>query len=140
MDPPARWDHPRSRGENGLADHAADAREGSSPLTRGKRTPGGGLDALEGIIPAHAGKTPRSTGRTFPAWAHPRSRGENSRAGSMPWAVSGSSPLTRGKLLVAVVGEPLRGLIPAHAGKTAAGIASIALTQGSSPLTRGKRR
>ena len=70
----------------------------------------------------------------------------------------GSSPLTRGKRQDHPTPPITRGLIPAHAGKTAeeelvhvrppahprsrgenaAGIASVALTQGSSPLTRGK--
>ena len=90
--------------------------------------------------------------------AHPRSRGENSRRIARPASGRGSSPLTRGKCFEALERRNQDGLIPAHAGKTrdllpvfedagahprsrgenAAGIASIALTQGSSPLTRGK--
>ena len=130
--------HPRSRGENQAA---ADAR---------------GPDAW--LIPAHAGKTgavaPARQGRG----AHPRSRGENQQLHDPRLRSHGSSPLTRGKR------DRLRelrlelGLIPAHAGKTAArrkpSCAQVAHPRsrgennlskafsvyryGSSPLARGK--
>ena len=69
--------HPRSRGENeALA--ASDATDkGSSPLKRGKHKTRVLLDPEEGLIPAHAGKTRRTVRRGASAWAHPRSRGEN---------------------------------------------------------------
>ena len=90
--------------------------------------------------------------------AHPRSRGENYATKRNPTRPSGSSPLTRGKHLVAN-GVHLRfRLIPAHAGKTkrsdhtdpgpaahprSRGENEIARAEdvnsnGSSPLTRGK--
>ena len=49
--------HPRSRGENeALA--ASDATDkGSSPLTRGKPEQQATVGVLQGLIPAHAGKT-----------------------------------------------------------------------------------
>ena len=50
--------------------------------------------------------------------AHPRSRGENLRAGQVPESESGSSPLTRGKRVTDFVEVVSEGLIPAHAGKT----------------------
>ena len=49
--------HPRSRGENFVADYAALRAWGSSPLTRGKRVSEQNRDAASGLIPAHAGKT-----------------------------------------------------------------------------------
>ena len=72
--------------------------------------------------------------------------------------MSGSSPLTRGKLLTRMVCVSLSGLIPAHAGKTEFVMVvrgkvwahprsrgenplcsySVLSSQGSSPLTRGK--
>ena len=90
--------------------------------------------------------------------AHPRSRGENSTPYNADTAHTGSSPLTRGKQVHAIRCRFRRGLIPAHAGKTEkAGIpASLGsahprsrgensgmvvvpmVTNGSSPLTRGK--
>ena len=92
--------------------------------------------------------------------AHPRSRGEN-RPILAPWiGVAGSSPLTRGKLSIAATNTAPMGLIPAHAGKTSRtprcrhrarahprsrgenqlGMPETTRLQGSSPLTRGKRR
>ena len=110
--------HPRSRGENWrLAVEFVD-KNGSSPLTRGKRALGEGRPQCAGLIPAHAGKTSRTIAEQSVSKAHPRSRGENRmprRPGPLP---EGSSPLTRGKHDRRV---PYRGrerLIPAHAGKT----------------------
>ena len=49
--------HPRSRGENVAATVATVGGGGSSPLTRGKRRPIRRIIGMEGLIPAHAGKT-----------------------------------------------------------------------------------
>ena len=110
--------HPRSRGENAVAAIRAPNVGGSSPLTRGKRLLR--VIPVQGrrLIPAHAGKTrgdeePRRGGA-----AHPRSRGENKVAYLVPKPLHGSSPLTRGKLVVVEVAKGHAGLIPAHAGKT----------------------
>ena len=92
--------------------------------------------------------------------AHPRSRGENFGSRGIVVDTLGSSPLTRGKPVLATSNKRDIGLIPAHAGKTTTGtymrssirahprsrgenayfdwIATI--NEGSSPLTRGKRR
>ena len=90
--------------------------------------------------------------------AHPRSRGENSEISSRTIAMSGSSPLTRGKPAFLRSSFGLRGLIPAHAGKTQVGPQHWSrcwahprsrgenvfvserrrASRGSSPLTRGK--
>ena len=92
--------------------------------------------------------------------AHPRSRGENDRKSSKISAAVGSSPLTRGKRSAAGMLTRMRGLIPAHAGKTRPCRSSARgdgahprsrgensgrawpnrFSLGSSPLTRGKRR
>ena len=110
--------HPRSRGENRdtLAFHPAIG--GSSPLTRGKLPASSHALRDSGLIPAHAGKTPRPYPRAVPGWAHPRSRGENDAEVGLQGPDEGSSPLTRGKQ--ARVGAQVDGygLIPAHAGKT----------------------
>ena len=111
-----------------------------------------------GLIPAHAGKTlaHRASGPT--TGAHPRSRGENHVAGPLTSGRRGSSPLTRGKREQRAARRVLRGLIPAHAGKTpsrvwglsgrrahprsrgenAVGLVLRRGGGGSSPLTRGK--
>ena len=110
--------HPRSRGENVCVGADRFNRAGSSPLTRGKRRLASVLAARGRLIPAHAGKTRRSTMPRAPRGAHPRSRGENrtTRRGLSPSL--GSSPLTRGKLADFPGADRARGLIPAHAGKT----------------------
>ena len=111
------------------------------------------------LIPAHAGKTScgRSTARA--GTAHPRSRGENSRCKRRRCWSAGSSPLTRGKPSWKGPEDLDKRLIPAHAGKTgyqphvstppsahprsrgenARYVSPQASSDGSSPLTRGKR-
>ena len=73
----ARAAHPRSRGENVVADRASAGSVGSSPLTRGKPATREDRRCRPGLIPAHAGKTTSGTGTTSEKGAHPRSRGEN---------------------------------------------------------------
>ena len=111
---------------------------GLSPLTRGKQaasaTSGGGLPV------------------------HPRSRRKNLSTRFVEWLMGGSSPLTRGKRGCRGHLDYRDGIIPAHAGKTSGSRCSTAasrahphsrgentspagatgLSQGSSPLTRGK--
>ena len=110
--------HPRSRGENIREDLSAQHDVGSSPLTRGKRTDRKILSVLSGLIPAHAGKTPRAVTRLRAVSAHPRSRGENVLPRLPSADLAGSSPLTRGKQIGPRVGVVAARLIPAHAGKT----------------------
>ena len=135
----SRRAHPRSRGENGGRVAGLRGVRGSSPLTRGKR----GWRATDVVARV----------------AHPRSRGENSRLLSAQLSGSGSSPLTRGKRSEVWGGTEIRGLIPAHAGKTSGARSGLIRAKahprsrgenwktwpvsrsrkGSSPLTRGKR-
>ena len=151
--------HPRSRGENVEGCFSCHGLIGSSPLTRGKLPEELSIVWRPRLIPAHAGKTTRSTRRHFPPWAHPRSRGENWLAFCAAWSFSGSSPLTRGKREGPGLQDDVHGLIPAHAGKTSRLACPIVSTRahprsrgenlvalrsgmtlrGSSPLTRGKR-
>ena len=111
--------HPRSRGENTDPPGQEGRAAGSSPLTRGKPRGGASTPLNEGLIPAHAGKTSSPSRDRLARAAHPRSRGENGSKLTMALPLSGSSPLTRGKLLSAFIGDDILGLIPAHAGKTA---------------------
>ena len=133
------WAHPRSRGENHPISPAAQARTGSSPLTRGKHRSSARRARSCGLIPAHAGKTVgRGRGRAERG-AHPRSRGENCFIARVSRAFSGSSPLTRGKQGITSQLAANNGLIPAHAGKTTTVYRDGIKAAGSSPLTRGKR-
>ena len=150
--------HPRSRGENRRRRCVKASVAGSSPLTRGKRHRGRKALRHAGLIPAHAGKTRCRRWCRSCRWAHPRSRGENVRAGARRVPYAGSSPLTRGKQGGCFVTGGNVGLIPAHAGKTrpmswkqissgahprsrgenASQVRRWLEAKGSSPLTRGK--
>ena len=154
--PPA---HPRSRGENQAFDPTADGDDGSSPLTRGKRSVSATPTVVVGLIPAHAGKTKCTQHVEPPSQAHPRSRGENAWCTTGGQPAIGSSPLTRGKLGDLLTLHTEGRLIPAHAGKTqlpgaptphswahprsrgenTTDVKNIRIETGSSPLTRGKR-
>ena len=152
--------HPRSRGENAALSPSCTSVVGSSPLARGKH---GGHEVRRQrrrLIPARAGKTRTSPALTRREQAHPRSRGENWRAGLRHIYCPGSSPLARGK--PATTSQPIAGvgLIPARAGKTARSPCTREATwahprsrgenhspcpvptfiHGSSPLARGKPR
>ncbi|EDN80080.1 hypothetical protein ACTODO_00516 [Schaalia dentiphila ATCC 17982] len=110
--------HPRSRGENLYSSQAFRRRRGSSPLTRGKQRPGIRAGTQHGLIPAHAGKTSWRSWWASLTSPHPRSRGENQVRASRDGRLSGSSPLTRGKLEEGELSVLITRLIPAHAGKT----------------------
>ena len=114
------WAHPRSRGENAGTAALPPTTQGSSPLTRGKRPAERRGEGHPGLIPAHAGKTMTSARASFACRAHPRSRGENRILQRDRRRRDGSSPLTRGKHHLHAAQRAMRGLIPAHAGKTAA--------------------
>ena len=92
--------HPRSRGENMRIVIEVDTEQGSSPLTRGKRNSPRRRCKPNRLIPAHAGKTSQPAKPRPHLPAHPRSRGENILSGITSCGRSGSSPLTRGKLVV----------------------------------------
>ena len=132
---------------------------GSSPRGRGKPQRVCPVMQRLRLIPARAGKTPRSPSPTLASPAHPRSRRENRTVTLYARGDLGSSPLTRGKRAVICAASCSRGLIPAHAGKTKSLSHSSDLDRahprsrgenrdhagrgpvlvGSSPLTRGKR-
>ena len=150
--------HPRACGENAHAIHTLKARDGSSPRVRGKPRPASRGGRRKRLIPARAGKTPRSTTISCPAAAHPRACGENCRRCARTRRGPGSSPRVRGKLGHILGGRIERGLIPARAGKTsppsgtcrrrrahprACGenrvmLRELSIAMGSSPRVRGK--
>ena len=129
--------HPRSRGENYLLVLGSCGGAGSSPLTRGKLS-GIKINGVSlRLIPAHAGKTSGGVAAPGRVTAHPRSRGENRLDGLRRAHRQGSSPLTRGKRVFVVRRAGAVGLIPAHAGKTARGHASLAGPR-AHPRSRGE--
>ena len=129
--------HPRSRGENPWTARSTRWVHGSSPLTRGKPNSPSPVNDYFGLIPAHAGKTFVFCVTSWGLRAHPRSRGENQKIAFLVVASVGSSPLTRGKLMVRVAVELPAGLIPAHAGKTGA-VEALCLGPGAHPRSRGE--
>ena len=91
---------------------------GSSPHTRGARRRSVNTARESGIIPAYAGSTVWRACAS--AWAedHPRIRGEHRRPGRSGQRLSGSSPHTRGALVLDG-DDPYRArIIPAYAGST----------------------
>ena len=110
-----------------------------------------------GIIPAHAGSTCSPSRTRKQHQDHPRSRGEHVSSIRSSADSGGSSPLTRGALGTVWCSAGCPGIIPAHAGSTAAcpsvrsvcrdhprsrgehgsGGGSPQCDVGSSPLTRG---
>ena len=147
---------------------------GTSPRTRGKPLFQCGSKKCRGNIPAHAGKTsaaadqasqnsehPRARGENeyeFNDGSHPRARGENSIIHSANYTEVGTSPRTRGKLVVLSCLIHPWGNIPAHAGKTTCrafegeqvgehprargenfeSVLAVLYLHGTSPRTRGK--
>ena len=96
FDAASNTDHPRSRGEYALADVSFRPLGGSSPLSRGIRSPGSRPCSRRRIIPALAGNTRRrGPCRRFDR-DHPRSRGEYVQLEHMVVVRMGSSPLSRG--------------------------------------------
>ena len=92
---------------------------------------------VEGLIPAHAGKTAAAAAARTASAAHPRSRGENLIAGCLVAPGQGSSPLTRGKRVQGLTDLIPARLIPAHAGKTET-LTLIAPHSPAHPRSRGE--
>ena len=111
-------DHPRSRGENLIPATNVAIGKGSPPLTRGKLFVVCSAGLPQRITPAHAGKTLLRSTTPFQTWDHPRSRGENYQTGRTAGTLTGSPPLTRGKLNNAAYCVRGARITPAHAGKT----------------------
>ena len=130
-------DHPRSRGEYGLARSPIRSPRGSSPLSRGIHELPAGRGVFAGIIPALAGNTEAGSGLVGAPSDHPRSRGEYSpRSVARIWK-GGSSPLSRGILGCGCAIRWGAGIIPALAGNTNSMPSRISLTS-DHPRSRGE--
>ena len=151
--------HPRVCGENFIPRSEWPEEMGSSPRVRGKHAGVGDVRRFLGLIPACAGKTCVFAGRASRDRAHPRVCGENSGIRCAPETTLGSSPRVRGKPIRRAANQPIRGLIPACAGKTISSLGFISVFpahprvcgenvgeygggvvgEGSSPRVRGKQ-
>ena len=94
---------------------------------------------MEGLIPAHAGKTFTALEKIAFTPAHPRSRGENRMGAQVRFNQGGSSPLTRGKPCFCLLFEVRGAAHPRSRGENGQVISIVITVSGSSPLTRGKR-
>ena len=113
-------DHPRIRGEHFEPSPRGDLTSGSSPHTRGARSPPFAPGRNPGIIPAYAGSTPASRPLAARVADHPRIRGEHRLGDARRRRVEGSSPHTRGAPRRQAVRVEKGGIIPAYAGSTRA--------------------
>ena len=132
-----RSDHPRSRGEYTLIDSYQRKKSGSSPLSRGIRPVGYQPTKEEGIIPALAGNTEFASNVTWQHKDHPRSRGEYGVVRRRPSPDGGSSPLSRGILIMRPRLHVAPRIIPALAGNTA-GVRPAWAQWGDHPRSRGE--
>ncbi len=110
--------HPRLRGADLAPKCHVDEAWGSSPLTRGGQPKVTLLAHTMRLIPAYAGRTPEGWRSPRPPWAHPRLRGADGGFTIGAPAGPGSSPLTRGGLLLRILNPHRARLIPAYAGRT----------------------
>ena len=153
-------DHPRSRGVYVIKAFADAGWLGSSPLARGLRPTAALVAPAGGIIPARAGFTVEHERDHRRGGDHPRSRGVYAPACSAAALAAGSSPLARGLRAHELAAWQRVRIIPARAGFTTTGAASVGITkdhprsrgvytsrrtvlfqgEGSSPLARGLRR
>ena len=132
--------HPRLRGELIAVPPFKQSRIGSSPLTRGTRTPVSTGSREPGFIPAYAGNSGFNPALRRSPTVHPRLRGELSKGYQCDPFSDGSSPLTRGTLFHEIVVSNSGRFIPAYAGNSFSLFNGRKITTGSSPLTRGTRK
>ena len=110
--------HPRLRGELIAVPPFKQSRIGSSPLTRGTRTPVSTGSREPGFIPAYAGNSYANDLRSGIYSVHPRLRGELIGLARRLRRRTGSSPLTRGTPDLIQHYEDHQRFIPAYAGNS----------------------
>ena len=115
---PSGASHPRAGGENYREAGTQLLDAGSSPRGRGKRAPTKPPPRPTRLIPARAGKTAGTGGRSPSGASHPRAGGENYREAGTQLLDAGSSPRGRGKRAPTKPPPRPTRLIPARAGKT----------------------
>ena len=111
-------DHPRACGEKRTPDPLRVMQTGSPPRMRGKVIPTNVREGVTRITPAHAGKRPRRSETVPNTWDHPRACGEKRRPSPLSATNPGSPPRMRGKVAFQLVQRSLKGITPAHAGKS----------------------
>ena len=135
--PPGSPDHPRSRGVYLRARQCAWPFVGSSPLARGLPTGQAMSLALRGIIPARAGFTRPSKGRSSPGTDHPRSRGVYQTFNTLEVPVTGIIPARAGFTRTVLPTTRVSPDHPRSRGVYSVAAWSVTTVPGSSPLARG---
>ena len=115
------WDHPRTCGEKLLTSLTACVPAGSPPHMRGKVSRTAYLGLLDGITPAHAGKSVQLNISAIAIRDHPRTCGEKSAITAHAVPMTGSPPHMRGKDVAYKFAGKCHGITPAHAGKSGPG-------------------
>ena len=130
------WDHPRIRGVHYPVRRSSASASGSSPHARGLRACSVIYFLCRRFIPACAGSTKKIFLGFSLFWVHPRMRGVHATDGIFNGLVVGSSPHTRGPLLVQRFPRGLFRFIPACAGSTAS-LSSLFFATAVHPRMRG---
>ena len=136
-----RWvasDHPRACGEKLDVRVAVKVLWGSPPHVRGKGCVLAGRVGAQGITPAHAGKRVFFSRASFQFRDHPRACGEKQKSKAIWKKRKGSPPRMRGKGRRAIRALRVRGITPAHAGKSRQASGAASPRRGSPPRMRGK--
>ena len=106
------------RGEDLLRDFPSMIVTGSPPHARGRLLSDIVIEPTEGITPACAGKTKRSSMVSCSSSDHPRMRGEDASNRGTSLSPRGSPPHARGRRGSHGVERPEQRITPACAGKT----------------------
>ena len=110
--------HPRLRGELAVVTAQRIVKSGSSPLTRGTRENSSPHEFHGRFIPAYAGNSNHKDASREIKPVHPRLRGELEDFTVTKSGCRGSSPLTRGTLLLDIMFNAIFRFIPAYAGNS----------------------
>ena len=113
---PGRAVHPRIRGERETLLRITDLSDGSSPHTRGTRMRSKPGRISRRFIPAYAGNAHADQRGRHVHAVHPRIRGERDAGTGVGTGATGSSPHTRGTLVIHAVHLGQIRFIPAYAG------------------------
>ena len=110
--------HPRLRGELSRSTTPPTVLLGPSPLTRGTQRREKPAICFDRFIPAYAGNSRRQFVKRLNIAVHPRLRGELEDFTVTKSGCRGSSPLTRGTLLLDIMFNAIFRFIPAYAGNS----------------------
>ena len=129
--------HPRIRGEDFPYFRSTTHSLGSPPHTRGRSGLYNRHDDFRGFTPAYAGKIGNPRPYAFPAWVHPRIRGEDFSRPRKALLRTGSPPHTRGRCDMLSLNHSPPRFTPAYAGKIHGDSSRIA-HEGVHPRIRGE--